>query len=573
MEVLQKQAADHSGHIAFRFLVDGEDQEETITYGQLDRRARSIAVRLRSICRKGDRVMLLLPPGLDFIAAYFGSLYAGCVAIPLYPHLRPKRDKILTRIFNVAKDATPAAILSNETIENVSAPLFLETEHARDIPWFDINRIPDHLSEQWTDPGLTPGDPAFFQYTSGSTSQPKGVVVSHGNLMHNALTIAHVFDCHTDDRAVTWLPPYHDMGLIGGILVPVFARVETVIIPPTYFLQRPMRWLKAISHYRATHSGGPNFAYDYAVKKIKPEQLAELDLSRWRVAFCGAEPINVNTLRKFEEYFAPCGFRYSAFQPCYGLAESTLMVTSIKVEETPVVKWFDKDALERHEIRPGSDPVRGRAFVGCGSTVDDMIVRIVNPETRLAANPGEIGEIWVSGSSVAQAYWSNPEATREIFQARIAGSNEGPFMRTGDLGFLFEGQLYITGRIKSLIIIDGSNHYPQDIEWTAEQSHPGIRPHGVAAFSIQTDAGEKLVIMAELDPRVLRDLNDEEARKIKRAILSAISAEHDLSVHDIVFVSSLPRTTSGKIAHHQCQAEYLETAIENNSNGQMRQYE
>ncbi|MDX2133444.1 MAG: fatty acyl-AMP ligase [Saprospiraceae bacterium] len=556
-EVLQWQGVNHPDKTIFRFLTDGETREESITYSQLDDRARGIADRLSVHAQKGDRVLLLLTPGIDFIAAFFGCLYAGCVAIPTYPHLRQKKDSILTRILNVAADAEPKAILSNDVVERASAVFFAESEHTRDIPWLDVSQIPPLSDADWRGPSSEADDLAFLQYTSGSTNTPKGVMVSHGNLMHNAMTITNLFGLNPDDRCVLWLPPYHDMGLIGGILTPVFAGVETIHMAPAYFLQRPIRWLQAVTRFRATVTGAPNFAYDYAVKKVKPEQLAGLDLSTLAVAFSGAEPINADTLLRFADYFAPTGFQESTFLPCYGLAEGTLMITSQTRGNGFVSRRFNKTALEQHRVAP--DPENGRPLVGCGSTDDDTVLRITDPHTLLPTPEGQIGEIWAGGGSIAQGYWNRPEATRETFQAFVADTGEGPFMRTGDLGFVQHNQLFITGRIKSLIIIDGSNHYPQDIEWTVEHCHPDIQPHGAAAFSVDLDGAEKLIIVAELDQRTLRDLTDEQARAIKRAITGAVANEHALSVHDIVFTGRLPKTTSGKIKHHECRAEYLES--------------
>lgn len=551
--VLQWHGVHHANQTIFRFLTDGEQQEDAVTYGALDARAKGVAARLAAHCAPGDRVLLLLTPGIDFIAAYFGCLYAGCVAIPTYPHLRPKKDSILTRILNVAKDASPKAILSNDIVQKASAPFFNEAEHTRDIPWIDIATVPPLYDAGWTGPATAPEDLAFLQYTSGSTNMPKGVMVSHGNLLHNAFTIATLFGLSAADKGVIWLPPYHDMGLIGGILVPVFTGMETILMAPAYFLQRPARWLQAVSRYGATVTGAPNFAYDFAVRKTKTELIPALKLSSLSVAFSGAEPIHADTMRRFADTFAPSGFRYDAFLPCYGLAEGTLMVTSEQRAKAPVVRHFDKHALEQHRV---AEHPSGRPFVGCGAPTDDTTVRIVHPETLHEVGPGQIGEVWVGGSSVAMGYWGRPDATAETFHARIAGSGEGPFMRTGDLGFVLDGQLFITGRIKSLIIIDGSNHYPQDIEWTAAHSHPDIQPHGAAAFSVEIDGREQLVITAELDARTLRDLTDEQARAIRRAIIGAVSAEHTLSVHDVTFTSRIPKTTSGKIKHHECQAEY-----------------
>lgn len=545
---------DSPAHI---FLKDGETDEDGQTYAELDRRARALAATLQTRGGKGERVLILLQPGQQFITAYFACLYAGHIAIPLYPHLRKKKDNILTRILNVAKDARPVAILSNSIIEGSSATLFAEEEETANIPWVNLDHIDEKESDKWVNPEASENDVAFLQYTSGSTNLPKGVMVTHGNLVHNTRAISMKYNAHSDQIGLVWLPPYHDMGLIGGILTPVYAGFCMYLMPPPYFLQRPLRWLQAISRYKVNISGGPNFAYEYCVKRVRPEQRAELQLAQWETAFCGAEPINPDTFRRFADYFKPCGFDYKSFIPSYGLAESTLLVTSVEKEEAPVTAFFSKEGLEKSRVVPAEPGAESRELVGCGDEGYGLKVRIVNPATTDMAQEDEIGEVWVSGGSVAKGYWGKPELTDETFHATIANTGEGPFMRTGDLGFQKDGQLYITGRIKELIIIDGSNHYPQDIEWSVEKAHEAIRPHGVSAFSVDVAGKEQLVLVAELEPRVLRDMDDAIGREIRRAMKSAVSADHDLSVYDIAFVGRLPRTTSGKIKHNQCKMDYL----------------
>jgi acyl-CoA synthetase (AMP-forming)/AMP-acid ligase II len=563
VDILKWRASETPDRPAHIFLVDGEKTEEVHTYAELDRKARAIAARLQSLGGKGERVMILLQPGLQFISAYFGCLYAGHVAIPLYPHLRKKKDNILTRIMNVAKDARPVAVISNTVIESASSQFFQEVEETRSTPWVNLDQLSLAEAENWKDLHLDPDEIAFLQYTSGSTNVPKGVMVSHGNLVHNTQAIYKKFNANYNSRGVVWLPPYHDMGLIGGILEPIYGGFLVYLMPPPYFLQRPLRWLEAISRLKTDISGGPNFAYEYCVKKVRPEQRDQLDLSHWKTAFSGAEPINPDTLRRFADYFAPCGFHYDNYQPCYGLAEGTLLVTSVEQTDDPVTAFFNKEGLEKNQIIPTSEMESSRELVGCGDVGFEMGVRIVNPDTLELCKPNEIGEVWASGGSIAKGYWAKPEQSEETFNAHIKDTGEGPFMRTGDLGFMRDGQLYITGRIKELIIIDGSNHYPQDIEWTVEKCHEAVRPHGVSAFPVEVDGSEKLVLMTEIEPRILRDMTDELRREIRRAIKSGVSAEHDLSVHEIVFVNRLPRTTSGKIRHHQCKKEFLAMLEEN----------
>lgn len=564
-EVIQWRNSAQADFPVFTFLLDGEKREEVMTYGQLDADARRIAAWLQNRGKPGDRVMMLFPPGLDFIRAFFGCLYANMVAIPLYPHLRPGKDKILSRIQAVAADASPLAILHNDVVERVKDRVI---EHAEDLakyPWQNIAQLPAGLESQYKVPNYRGEDLAFLQYTSGSTSTPKGVMVSHDNIMSNLYSIYHHSDLGPESKIVSWLPPYHDMGLIGGILEPAYAGIQDFLMPPVYFLQRPFRWLKAISDRKAGFSGGPNFAYDYCVKKVRrPEQLEQLDLSHWKCAFSGAEPISGNTLKRFADHFKPCGFSFNNYYPCYGLAEGTLMVTAHSDPIPPVIQTFDAEGLERHQALPTDLPeehAQVRVLVGSGTAAPDTAVRIVHPDTMATCSSEEVGEIWISGGGIAQGYWNRPGQTRETFQAYTSDTKEGPFMRTGDLGFLRDGQLFVTGRIKDLIIIDGSNHYPQDIEWTAEQAHEAIRPHGVAAFSVPVEDSEKLVLVVEVDRRSLRDLEGVTLADIEKTVRSVVSSFHDLRIYDLKLTyQRIPKTTSGKIQHHHTRNAYLEGA-------------
>lgn len=561
VDVIRWRADNQGDWPIYTFLLDGEKKEEVLTYAGLDLRARAVATWLRSQGRTGDRVMMLFPPGLDFMATFLGCLYANMVAIPLYPHLRPKKDKVLKRIEGVAQDAEPLVVLHNDVVARVKDRVVEQAQSLGELNWKNISEIPVSWAQDYELPKIKGEDLAFLQYTSGSTSTPKGVMVSHGNLMANLYQIYQHFGCTVDDHSIIWLPPYHDMGLIGGILEPAYSSFRATYMPPAYFLQRPFRWLKAVSERGGTISGGPNFAYEYAVKKVRPEQREELDLSGWRTAFSGAEPINGKTLRQFAEYFAPCGFSPKQYYPSYGLAEATLMITGHADRGVPMIETFDAAALEQHRAVPRAEGSEGelRTLVGSGSVVPDMTVRIVNPDTLTALSEGEVGEVWAKGDNVARGYWKRPQQSEETFFAHIVDTGEGPIMRTGDLGFFKDGQLFVTGRIKDLIIIDGSNHYPQDIEWTITGSHPVIRPHGAAAFAVDTEAGEKLVVVAEIDRRALRDMEDVSPADIEKGVRSAVSNFHDLRIHDLRLTTQrIPKTTSGKIQHHQCKKDYLE---------------
>ena len=419
-------------------------------------------------------------------------------------------------------------------------------------------------------------DLAFLQYTSGSTGTPKGVMLSHENLLHNSLRIMQAFEITRSQSGVFWLPSFHDMGLIGGILVPLYGGKFNVIMSPVAFLQKPLRWLQAISKYRATISGGPNFSYELCVRKITPEQRATLDLSSWSLAFNGAEPVRPETIDAFCEAFAPCGFRREAFFPCYGLAESTLMVTGGMKFEPPVIRAFDAASIETGTalVRTGFAPGT-RRLVGSGRELDGQDVRIVDPQTCEALPPGRIGEIWVSGPSVAQGYWNRPDATKETFGAMLAlpdahsqtqsakkwRPNPGPYLRTGDLGFFDNGELFVTGRLKDLIIVRGRNHYPQDIEHSVEEASPLVRAGSVAAFSVDVDGRERVVVVAELE-RGKRD-SDEIAASFD-AIRKRLAVEHEVALEAIVMVrpNSIAKTSSGKIQRHACKRQFLEGTLE-----------
>ncbi|HEX6087530.1 MAG TPA: amino acid adenylation domain-containing protein [Thermoanaerobaculia bacterium] len=540
VEILQARAAGTPDRIAYRFLSHASASEETLTYAELDAAARRIGAHLQTFTIPGDRALLLYRPGLDFIQGFLGCLYAGVIAVPAYPPhpTRPARD--LPKLRGIAADARPAAILTSMTVIESCEPLFVEAPDLRGIRWIATDALP--LDATWTSPGVGADHLAFLQYTSGSTGTPKGVMVSHANLMHNERAIATLFDADAESTIVGWLPMYHDMGLIGTMLHGIYTGAECVLMSPMEFLEQPLRWLEAITKFRAHTSGGPNFAYDFCVRRISDEQKAGLDLSSWRIAFNGAEPVRAATLARFAEAFAPAGFRPSAFFPCYGLAEATLAVSGGVKAHEPIVRELDETKL-----------------VGCGTSVDDQRIVIVDPETRALRSRGETGEIWVSGPSVARGYWEKPEQSEQTFAASIAGTNDGPFLRTGDLGFLDAGELFVNGRRKDLIIIRGLNHYPHDLEQTVEQSHPALRVGCGAAFSIDVDGEERLVAVQEVDRANRMQAGDEVAESIRRRI----AEEHEVPLHALVLIKtgSIPKTTSGKIQRSLTKQMFLDGTL------------
>ncbi|MGB7875090.1 MAG: beta-ketoacyl synthase N-terminal-like domain-containing protein, partial [Anaerolineales bacterium] len=558
VNLLRIRADQQADNLAYRFIQDSDADIVTITYDELDKRARAIGAWLESFGAENERALLLYPPGLDYIASFFGCLYAGVTAVPAYP---PRLNRPVPRIQSIVADSQASfALTSSAILHNIEQRF----EHAPDLGllrWLDTEQVPAGLEADWRQPEITSETLAFLQYTSGSTSEPKGVMLSHGNLMHNLKAIRHGFQLDASASGVFWLPSYHDMGLIGGILEPMYLGGSSILMSPVSFLQRPVRWLEAISRYKGTTSGAPNFAYDLCVDKVTPEQMEGLDLSSWRLAFCGAEPIHPETLERFARSFAGCGFQLSTFYPCYGLAEGTLIVSGGEGPTEPKVSSFDRKALENDRVIPTKpDKERSQSMVSCGQAIIDQQIVIANPGTLEKCEPDQVGEIWVSGPSVAQGYWGLPDETHTTFQAFLSDTGEGPFMRTGDLGFLQDRELFVTGRLKDLIIIHGSNHYPQDIEITVESAHIALQAGAGAAFSVTDSGSEKLVIVQE----VTRQNRKPDINEVTSAIRQAVAEKHDLQVFAIVLIKpmSIPKTSSGKIQRHACKAAFVENILE-----------
>ena len=567
VDVARHQAYEQPERLAYTFFIDGEEQAAYLTYAELDLQARIIGGLLQAEGQAGERVLLLYPPGLDYITAFLGCLYAGMIAVPAYapsPAHLERRDRTLSkRLFAIIEDAQPALGLTTPTYLNRINTVKQSIPEIQSVRWFTEDSFPSYSADLWREPQSKAETLAALQYTSGSTGTPRGVMLTHGNLLHNSASIQRSFGHTRETQGVSWLPPYHDMGLIGGLLQPLYVGFPVVLISPVAFLQKPVRWLHAISRYHATSSGGPDFAYNLCVNKITEEQKASLDLQSWQVAFNGAEPIRPQTLERFALAFAPCGFRYEAFHPCYGLAEATLLVSNCKRGVAPTVQAFVADALEQNEAVPGesSSQKSVRTYVSCGEIPPEECLRIVHPQTLSICQEGQIGEIWVSGTHIGQGYWQREEETQTTFNARLKSEPNRRFLRTGDLGFLLKQQLFVTGRIKDLIIIRGQNHYPQDIEQTVEQSHRILRVNATAAFVLgEESAQEQLVVVQELE----RHYQREDLVLVTEAIRQAVAAQHDLQVHTVVLVKSgsIPRTSSGKIQRHSCQVLFQTAGLE-----------
>jgi amino acid adenylation domain-containing protein len=553
VEIIQWRALHQPQNESYTFLADTGTDKVSLTYAELDRKARAIAARLQELGGVGERVLILYPPGIEYITAIWGCLYAGSIAVPVYP---PRLNRSSERLLSIIENAQPRIALADNHIRTEMSRHFAQRQDPNAMEWVVSDLLPPCMSDKWEKPSITADSLAFLQYSSGSTGVPKGVMLTHRNLLHNTACIYQRASKSPQNRGVSWLPPYHDMGLIGGILLPLYGGFPLTFMSPLSFLRSPLRWLRAISEYRATYSAAPNFAYQLCVDKIAPEDCDGLDLSSWTYAACGAEPIRAETIHQFLEKYAPYGLRREAFYPCYGLAESTLMVTGGDFLAGPVIKSFQEDRLlEDHVVPIDSAAPGAKALVGCGHPFEGQKLLIVDPTTRRRCPPDRVGEIWVSSASVARGYWRRPGETLKNFQARLADTGEGPFLRTGDLGFLCENELFITGRLKDLIIIRGRNYYPQDIEMISEKSHPALRTGGAAAFSVEIANEECLVIVQEVDRRY-RNID---VQQVCQAIRQAVVSEYEIPVHTVVLIKhgSIPKTSSGKIQRYACRAEFL----------------
>ncbi|MEM9218566.1 MAG: SDR family NAD(P)-dependent oxidoreductase [Cyanobacteria bacterium P01_F01_bin.150] len=567
IEILQHRAIHQADQIAYRFLTDGEKESDRLTYSQLAYQVQTMTATLRASVSPGDRVLLLIPAGFEFITAFLGCLCAQVVAVPAYP---PRKNHHLGRIVAIAHDAQPSLILTtSEHLKPIQAQL--RDSGLDHIDCQAISKADPRILEAVGDlkPDIKPETLAFLQYTSGSTGMPKGVMVSHGNLIHNCHLIQRASQVLATSHILLWLPQYHDMGLINGALMPLYVGCPATLMAPVHFLEQPVRWLQAISHFRATHSGAPDFAYQLCVNKIRPDQKKHLDLSGWQVAFNGAEVVRVETMDAFSESFKECGFQPQAFMPCYGLAEATLGVSWKPMGHSPKAIKISSGSLAMGKIARVQESQNGptQSLVSSGiPSSDELNICIVEANTQQLCPDGTVGEIWIRGASIAQGYWQKPELTKITFQALLNGTPDnvqtGPFLRTGDLGFILDGELFVTGRLKEVIIIRGRNYYPQDIERVAEQSHSALRHNSGAAFSVTVAGQERLVIVHEVKRRYLRRLDVSE---VAQAVRRAVSNTFDLQVHAITLLktNSLPKTSSGKIQRRVCRNRFLNDEFSN----------
>lgn len=559
VEILRFRAAHQTDRPAYIFDLDGRGGEVSVTYGELDHAARRVASELRARTSPGDRALLLYPTGRDFLAAFMGCLYAGVVCIPLFPPRASRRTGRLRLVINDSE--ARLALTPASGLDEVRRHLKEEGVEALEVLAAGIE--PKSVGGSWADSPPAPSDVAYLQYTSGSTSQPKGVMVTHRNLIYNCSYMAGVYGLSSESTAVTWLPHFHDFGLVDGLLNPLFIGCPVVVLSPAQFARRPIVWLEAITRHRATHSGSPNFGFDLCLRKVRPEQRAELKLDSWETAPNGGEPVRSRTLNAFSEYFAPSGFNRRTFLPAFGLAEATLMVTGGRKEDPPTVLHVDGPELERGRVVAlPAHSEKSRPLVGCGFAHRDMEVAIVDPQSHRICAEGSVGEIWVGGPTLPAGYWGRPEATALTFRASTE-DGRGPFMRTGDLGFLQGDELFVAGRLKDMIIIRGGNYYPHDVEWVAEEAHASLQRGRAAAFAVDSEQGERLVVAIEM-ARSHRHATHQHLEEIASAIRAAVAEEFEIDVYSVVLLrpATMPMTSSGKIQRHACRNLFLQSELD-----------
>lgn len=551
---LEERCARNPDHAILHFLPEGEGISESLTLRQLRTRARAIASRLRRTALPGERVLLLYPSGLEFICALLGCFESGLIAVPCCPPETGGANQF-EHLVRIAENCQPKVLLS----AGRNAERILQECRQRPALSACTALATDSIPNDEPDDGqrveLSSNTVAFLQYTSGSTGDPKGVVVTHGNIVHNVSAMHEAF-LNIATAGVSWLPLYHDMGLIGAVFPALWKGEPLYLLPPLLMLKHPHRWLQTISRYRADICPAPNFAFDYCVRRVTEAQKDTLDLSNWKIACIGAEPIRAETMRRFAQSFARCGFRPEAFYPCYGLAEATLFVTGGDVGRPLVVRRGPSSP----EKTTGGEPApHGVELVGCGRPAKGLEVLVVDPASRLPCPDLTVGEIWIRGPSVAHGYWNRAQESEDSFGARRADRDVGPYLRSGDLGMFDQGELFITGRIKDVIVIRGQNFYPADIEDTVSRCHPAFEGRLGAAFGCWIEGEEQLVIVQEFDRRAA----DSDRNSLIEAIHSALSDCHQLRACDVRLVraGTLPKTTSGKIRRAECRERYLTDSL------------
>lgn len=561
VEAIRHFAETQPDRRALTFLADGQDETAALTYGGFDRAVRALAARLQADGLAGERALLVFEPGLDFVVAFVGCLFAGVVPVPAYPPEPHRMAHTLARLEGIVADADPSVVLTSPLIRGFAEGILAKSKAGAlaELTWLTPDQTGDADPDDWQMPSLTADTVAFLQYTSGSTGRPRGVMVTHGGIWANLAMSRAAYGLSSDSVFVSWLPLYHDMGLVGKLLNPLGLGAESWLMPPGVFLRAPSRWLALVSRVGGTITAAPNFAYDLAVRKTPAAVRDALDLSRLTVMVNGAEPVRRATVRRFEAYFAPAGLRPGVVTPSYGMAEVGLFVSCARAERRGGGLRVDAAALEQHRVQPVDEAAEGVDLVSCGVAWAEGVIEVVDPQTGRRAAPGAVGEIWLAGPHVAAGYWRRPEETGRTFGGRVVGAEgEGPFLRTGDLGFVHDGELYVTGRMKDVIIVRGRNLYPHDVEHTLDGLRarlPELRPGCAAAFPVEVDGRERLVVCQEVDPR---RAPDHDPRRAAAAMRAAITEAHGVEVYGVVLLAkgSLPKTSSGKVMRFACRAAF-----------------
>ena len=557
VEVARRHARERGDRLAYLFLEDGDREGPRLTFGEFDAAAQRIAAGLLQHASPGDRALLVYESGLDFLTAFFGCLYAGIIAVPAPAPEANRRQQGLPRLEAIVQDCDPRLLLCNPHTRGLLDGLSLEPSPLRRVAWLDTVALAGAPNPNPAPNGSAPDAVAFLQYTSGSTATPRGVMVSQANLVGHLRMIQEACSYDAESVSVTWMPHFHDYGLIQGMLVPFLNGTPAVLMSPFAFVKNPLNLLRAITKYRGTHTEGPSFAYAHCLKRGNPERWAGLDLSSWRSIGNAAEPVHPGTMEEFTRVFAAYGLRATTMSPAFGLAEVTLLATTSRADEPALAGSFDPAALARDEaVIVSPDAAAVRKVAGCGRPLPRTQVAIVHPETRRRIPDRRVGEIWVASPTIPGGYWRRPEESEATFRARILGEEGPTWLRTGDLGFLAGGELYITSRLKDLIIVRGLNHHPQDIEWSVHEAHPALRPGNVAAFSVDAGGEERLVLVHEL-----RDgaWTDADLDAIPLAVADALAQRHDIPLQAVVLIppGTLPKTSSGKVQRRACRAAFL----------------
>lgn len=556
-DILERHASEQPHATAYVFL-DNENGSTKISYVELLHRVQSIAAQLQVTHSAGDRVLLMYQPGLDFIEAILACFAAGMVAVPVQP-LQTRR--VLSKLTGIVENAGCRTLLTNKRTQQTLLRMCREITGAiHGVNWLCTDSVTDDVGADFCQQKLDSASLAILQYTSGSTGMPKGVMVSHGNLLNNEMLIQRAFGHDRKTVFVGWLPLYHDMGLIGNVFQPLYLGIPSILFSPMTFLTSPKVWLRAIADWRATTSGAPSFAYELCVNRIAEEEMRGVDLSSWKVAYNGAEPVKAKVMEAFSRKFTPYGFHEEAFYPCYGMAEATLFISGGSPEAKPKVLVIDPRQLACNFVR---EDLYGTPLVSCGRPYGDHRVEIVDPNSLQVLADDQIGEIWVAGASVASGYWANAELSATTFCAYTA-SGVGPFLRTGDLGFCHHGELFITGRLKDLIIVRGQNHYPDDIEATIYESHDTFKPNGAAAFTVGDESEMKLVVVAEVQRHALTQLSQHRYQTLLSKSRKDVSDKHGLRLADLTLIrpSTLPKTSSGKVRRSHCRDLYCHNKLD-----------